>query len=266
MSEEDDNRDWEAEAKPDGWVDEKDFKGDNRPAVFYDAKTFVLNGEKINSNLKAKLGRQDESIAELREEVQRQARANAEFGEYHQQTVERQKRENADRIVELEREIAQAVTDGDGTVYTEKEREREQLREQARESEVAPAQTEHNRRAEAWTKDNSWYDNESAGYDAELRKYADNIAPRIDAEGYTGPAFFKELTRRTKAEYPNKFNNPRQTDPSSVEMGGDREGSEDPKPKTYEALPPDAKAACDRFIKDGFTTKEKYCANYDWED
>jgi len=35
--------------------------------------------------------------------------------------------------------------------------------------------------------------------------------------------------------------------------------------KSYGNLPPEAKAACDKFVKQGLMTKEAYVAEYDWE-
>lgn len=40
-------RDFEAEARKDGWVPESEWKGEKRPAVFLDAETFVKKGEEF---------------------------------------------------------------------------------------------------------------------------------------------------------------------------------------------------------------------------
>ena len=35
--------------------------------------------------------------------------------------------------------------------------------------------------------------------------------------------------------------------------------------KSYESLPAEAKAACDKFVKQGLMTREEYVKEFDWE-
>ena len=65
-------------------------------------------------------------------------------------------------------------------------------------------------------------------------------------------------------EYPDKFGNPRREQASSVA----EPGSQAPRPKkgkTYDDLPPEAKAACDKFVRTipGYK-REDYVKEYDW--
>jgi hypothetical protein len=97
-----------------------------------------------------------------------------------------------------------------------------------------------------------------------LQIYADGISERIVQEGYVGQAYFKELTNRVKARFPDKFENKRRTSANNVEVGGELE-TQVSEAHTYENLPADAKAACDRFVANGLTTKEQYVESYEWD-
>jgi hypothetical protein len=108
--------------------------------------------------------------------------------------------------------------------------------------------------------DNRWYIE-----NPKLAAYADGLADRIRAEGYDGQAYFSELTKRVKADFPNEFENPARHKANGVEAGGQK-GSTDSKAHTYENLPADAKAACNDFVAQGFTTKEDYLKNYEWDE
>lgn len=244
MSEMEQDRNWDEEARRDGWVPEEEFKGETKPAKFVDAETFVRNGEKIHVRLKDKIERVEEEVRTLRS-------ANADFGKYKDAQVSKAKEEADQRIAELTIEREEAVTAGDGQTFTRADNELERLRTQT--------QPESNPLGEAWARQNTWY-----GSDDRLTGYADGIFQRIIDEGYTGEAYYKELTRRTKDAFPEAFENKSQQRPVSVEEGGHSE-VRDTQTHDYDNLPADAKAACDRFVSNGLTTKEDYVATYDWD-
>ena len=110
-----------------------------------------------------------------------------------------------------------------------------------------------------WASNNQWY-NESP----KLNAYANGIAGRIQAEGYSGKAYFTELTRRVKEDMSSEFENENKSKPNAVEDGGERKG-EDSKAHTFENLDADAKAACKKFVAEGFMTKEDYLKGYEWD-
>ena len=98
-------RDYEAEATEQGW--NPDFDGPNKT----DAKTFVEKGEKI-------AGIANKRVKTLEDRIHRLEDSNKQFGEYHKQTLEQQRKESEKQIHTLQAEVAQAVTDGDGQAYT----------------------------------------------------------------------------------------------------------------------------------------------------
>ena len=244
--EEPEERNFDDEARKEGWVPEEEWNGPKEKWV--DSATFVERGEKIAGILKSKVSR-------LEEEVQRLAESNKQFGAFHKTSLEKEQKKAAQAIKELEQLRKQAISEGDGDAFDAADRQLSELKREAPQTD----QTAHAQMAQQWLAENKWY-NESP----KLGPYADGIAERVAAEGYSGKAYFNELTRRTKEAFPEEFSNTRRTQSSAVEGGGEKE-TKNSKAKTYDNLPSDAKAACANFVRGGFMTKEEYVKQYDWE-
>ena len=239
-------RDYEAEARAQGWVPEEEFKGANPPKEFLDAKTFVERGTEINGYLKTKLARLEEQLEETR-------RASGEFREFTQKQLNRERKERENLIKELESRRAQAIQDSDGDEFTRVDKELTDLR-QEQQADLSP---KHDPLVEKFLAENSWYST-----NPKLAGYADGIAEKVVAEGYREQAYYNELARRVKETFPEEFSTP---STPHVESGQESKASS-PGSKSYEALPPEAKEQCDIFIRTipNFT-KEQYVATYDWD-
>jgi len=240
-------RNYEEEARVQGWRPKEEFKGPEEK--WTDAQTFVEKGEKITGILKSRLDRQDQQIAELRS-------ANKDFGEYQQQLRESDRKKAQARIAELEAKRAEAVTAGDGQEFTRTDQEIQRERDNL--SAPPPPNNESSIEA-AWAGQNTWY-----GRDQALTAFADGVSGMVEAEGYNGQARLDEIARRTKATFPDSFENPNKSRANGVEQGGQIETGNE-KAHTYENLQPEDKAACDRFVANGITTQEDYVKNYEWE-
>ena len=239
MSEE---RNYEAEAREQGWVSESEYKGEEPPKNgFIDAKTFVENGEKITGKLKHQRD-------ELREEVETLKQTTQELQKFHQQSLKRQQKEYEARITELQEKREAAINEGDGKTFTEVDKEL---------TEMQAEKPQDTSMADSWLDKNPWYKT-----DTKMAAFADGMAERIVNEGYTGQAYFNELTRRTKEAFPEEFETQK---PPSVDSSK-TEGDSTPKPKSYEALPEDAKRQFERFkqLMPEYT-KEQYIADYEWD-
>jgi hypothetical protein len=239
-------RNYEEEAVAQGW--NPDFDGPKK----VDAKTFVEKGDKIAGILKSRLDKQDAQIKGLQD-------SNQKFGEYHKKTLETQTRQTAEKVAGLEAELAQAVTDGDGQRYTKTKNEIKSLEQDAVPN-GSDGEAEWARLSHEWGTENRWYSE-----NPKLRRYADGLADEVRYEGYDGKAYFSELTRRVKADFPDDFTNPNKTRASGVEGDG-QPATKTSKARSYDNLPPDAKAACSSFAKDGFMSVEDYVNAYEWED
>jgi hypothetical protein len=56
----------------------------------------------------------------------------------------------------------------------------------------------------------------------------------------------------------------KQNSSSRVESGSGRQGRSGGSSQSYDNLPAEAKAACDRFVKQKLMTREQYVADFDW--
>jgi len=240
-------RNYEQEARVQGWRPKDEFKGPEEK--WTDAQTFVKKGEQITGIMKKRLDRQDQQISELRN-------ANKEFGEYQKQLREKDKAAAERTIAELEARRAEAITAGDGQEFTRIDREIQQNRDSLVQEPV-PQQIDP--MAQAWLSDNDWYNTNQ-----KLRIFADGLADVVVNEGFSGPAYYAELSRRVKSEFPADFSNPRQSGANGVEEGGETKTSNS-KAHTYENLDAEAKSACDRFAANGLMTKEDFVKTYEWE-
>lgn len=250
MEEAIEDRDYEAEARDQGWRPEDEWSGDPPKGGFKTAQQFVEDGEKINPILRNKIDRLESRVEQLLE-------SNKKFGEFTQKSIEREKKEKAEVIKKLEEARKQAIAEGDGEAFDAADKQLQSLNQPSNQQsdELDPV-------AKDWLQHNKWYET-----DPVLGPYADGIADRLVAQGYTpgSRAYFGELTQRVKDAFPDKFENPNRKRSNGVEAEGEK-GSKDSNAKTWANLPADAKRECEQFMRDipGFK-KEDYIAQYDWE-
>jgi hypothetical protein len=240
-------RDWEGEASAEGWAPEAQWKGD--PKRWKSAEQFVRDGEKIVPILKSKVDRLDQRVEQLME-------SNKKLNEMSKRSLDKERRENDRLIKQLEEMRKQAVTNGDGEAFASADSQIQSLQQQGH---PVPEQDNLDPLAEQWLSHNPWY-----AQDDRLGAFADGIADRLRARGYTGQAYFDELTRQVQETFPDEFENPNRKRASGVESGGEKTIVSNT--KSFDSLPKDAKAAYQQFKRDipGFT-KEQFVEQYDWE-
>lgn len=237
----------EEKARKMGWTPKEEFKGD--PDKWRDAASFVERGETMVPILKKTVEKQDRKIAELEKSIK-------EFAEFHSKTEQRayQKAFN-----DLKSRQIEAVSAGNAQAFIAIDQEIAELQKEASESPKisVPKQDDSNPAYEEWVKRNRW-----AEEDAELAAYAETQADFMRKRGdkREGIEFLDAVKERVKKEYPDKFSNPRRSAAPSVETGSpaQRKGGG----KTYADLPAEAKAACDKFVKQFGVKKEDYVKQY----
>lgn len=254
MSENTETRDYEAEARSSGWVPQDQWKGP--PERWVDAQKFVERGEQFFPFVQAKLKKSLDKIDQLEATVGELRTGNEEFRRFHETALAKQKREHEEHIARLEEARSKAVTEGDGDAFAKAEKDLQEARKQPV---TTTTQTPKiNPEVQAWMAENTWYTT-----DRELKAMTDGLSDVLAAEqpNLKGRPFLDELAKRVKTVVPHKFTTQR---PITTEGHGNG-GGQGKKDRSYEALPPEAKAACDRFVKTipGFT-KEAYIASYDW--
>ena len=257
------SRDYEAEARPLGWVPKEEYRGD--PEKWRDAKQFVEYGEQILPILKDNFATLKKEYGETKKEVERLNATLKEFSVYHKQTAEREQKKAEAKyqaeIKALKAAQAKAASEGDVSAYHELETKREEL--EANKPQPAEQQVGPTPEYTEWIAENPWYLE-----DEELKTKAELIAKIYIAEHPRAgnKSMFKHISKTIKELYPQKFENPKRNEAAAVGSGDGSNNTGGNKGKrTYNDLPPDAKKACDMFVADGLLTREEYVKEYQWE-
>lgn len=257
------------EAESQGWVPKERFRGNESDWV--DADTFVKRGREIlpilrknNENLIKDLQATKEQLKEFRE-------AAEEFKKFQREAYERKATEYEDRIREIKESRAQAISDGDGQKVNALDDALDQAKEDLKEAKQAVKEVETYKEPEpstpamepelqSWLDGNTWF-----GQDKRMTSIANGIGDsiRLEFPMLKGKAFLDKLDEVLAEEFPNKFGE-KKSPASRVESGSGRQGRGGSNAQSYDNLPADAKAACDKFVKQKLMTKEEYVASYDW--
>jgi hypothetical protein len=248
----------EVEARQFGWVAQDEFKGD--PEDWRPAEEFLKRGREINGYLRKDLEKlqttlknKDAEIAEIRTTIE-------EFRKYHNETEARAYQR---AIEDLKKEKVAAIESGDGVRAVEIDEELDTIKEAQRqaktEKKAAPAPAVDSGWNQ-WVAKNSWY-----GKDEVLTALANGMAERLRNENpeLVGIDFLDSVTDKVRTAMPEKFENPNRSH-SAVSGSGSTRTSAPSNKKSYKDLPSEAKAACDKFVKQGLMTQEQYVAEYEW--
>ena len=261
------------EAESQGWVPKERFRGNESDWV--DAETFVKRGREIlpilrknNENLIKDLNQAKEQLKEFKE-------AAEEFKKFQREAYERKAAEYERRIQEIKESRAQAISDGDGQkvnalddALDEAKEDLKEAKQAAREAEKptasndpTPNETKVDPVLQSWLDKNTWF-----GEDRRMTSIANGIGEnlRLENPGLKGEAFLEKLDEVLAEEFPNRFGK-KTPNSSRVESGSGRQSrGSSSNAQSYDNLPAEAKAACDRFVKQKLMTREQYLADYDW--
>jgi hypothetical protein len=259
------------EAESQGWVPKERFRGNESDWV--DADTFVKRGREIlpilrknNENLIKDLNSTKEQLKEFRE-------AAEEFKKFQRDAYERKAQDYEKRIQEIKESRAQAISDGDGQKVNALDDALDVAKDELKEAKQAvkdadkapietPASTEIDPGLQVWLDRNTWF-----GQDKRMTGIVNGIGEslRLEFPLLKGQAFLDKLDEVLAEEFPGKFGGEKKSPASRVESGSGRasRGSSS-NAQTYDNLPAEAKAACDRFVKQKLMTREQYVADFDW--
>lgn len=235
----------EEKARKMGWTPKEEFRGD--PDKWRGAAEFVERGENMLPIVRKTVEKQEREIADLKKSIK-------EFSEYHTKTEQRAY-ERA--LKDLKTKQIEAVAAADTATFVEIDKE---IAELNKDISVKPKASDEHPDYKPWLEKNKWAED-----DTELAAYAEGQAVYLRKKGVKveGAEFLDMVAERVKKEFPDKFSNPRRNSAPSVEgatnlakRGGGR---------TYADLPAEARAACDRAVKNYGIKKEDYVKNYDWE-
>lgn len=257
------------EAESQGWVPKERYRGNE--ADWVDANTFVKRGREIlpilrknNENLVRDLNNTREQLKEFKE-------AADEFKRFQKDAYERKAQDYEYRIQEIKDSRAQAITDGDGQKVNALDDALDEAKHNLKEAKQAvkdvikePPPVEESQpidpSLQTWLDKNNWF-----GQDKRMTSIANGIGEslRLEFPQLKGTSFLEKLDEVLLEEFPNKFGK-KNTPTNRVESGSGRQGRGSSGAQSYDNLPADARAACDKFVKQKLMTKEEYVSSYDW--
>lgn len=232
-------------AKKIGWAGKGEWKGD--PGEWIDAPEFILKaaGEVLPSMRK--------SLEDAKEEI-KGLKAAVKTSIQHISKARQDGYEQRSR--ELQTELAQYAAAGDVDNVRAVTKDIVALEKQV-EEEVAGAPAA-DPAFDAWREENPWF-----GKDKALTAATAALGDEVLAEGYTGKAQIREVDRRLREQFPDKFakpENPNRRQAAAVEGGTivRRQGG-----KTFSDMPKDAQAMCLDLMKlSKAVTKEAFAREH----
>ncbi len=260
-----DHSEVQKEAESQGWVPKEKYRGNESDWV--DADTFVQRGRQIlpilrknNETLLKDLNATKKQLEEFRQTAE-------EFKKYQKENYERKATDLAKQITELKASRAQAITDGDGQKVNALDDAIDEAKEGVKEAKEAAKDTKKQEIDPpssidpvlgSWLADNEWF-----GKDRKLTSLTNALGEALRSERpeLQGKAFLDELDVQV-SELRGKVSKGKA--PSSVESGSGR-GPAGSGKKSYNDLPADAKAACDKYVAQKLLTREQYLAEYSWD-
>lgn len=255
--------DYEVEARKYGWVPKEEFRDDE--SKWRPAKEFVERGQEILGFVRKELNKTKEQLAAERAEFENFRKEADEFKKYREKAEE-----NAYKraLAELKDQKKKAIELGDGDAVVEIDDEIDKIKTEKQAAKAAPTETvdlvkvQNQRILNSWIADG----NEIFAKDAEVMQLANDYADVVRLDPKTkhlvGIEYLDAVAEKVREAAPHKFGNPARTKPSAVGASGDASRTVTGKKKSYADLPEDAKKACDKFVKNGWLTKEKYVEDY----
>jgi hypothetical protein len=258
------------EARAQGWVDVDEFRGNKDDWV--DAETFVRRGREIMPILRKNNEKLLKELNDAKRAAEEAREAAKEFREYQRELSDRKVKELQSQIEQLKQAKREAISSGDGDRVIAIDDAIDDIKmEQQQAQQDAKKKVESDRTNEpaldpnlnAWLGRNEWF-----GKDVKMTSVANGVgeALRRERPDLVGTAFLEELDKELGDLFPEKLGKTKRQSPFDGGVSSTTGGRPVGKGKrSYEALPSDAKQACDRFVKQGLMTREQYVSDYSWE-
>jgi hypothetical protein len=248
----------EARAKRMGWIPKEQYRGD--PSRWVDADAFVRRSEEELPIMRERMRTLDQKLEKTDTELRRMVRESRTLSQVAYDRA----------VADIKASQLQAVEAGDTEAFKRTEQQLDALAKKAEPEKVADAPPP-DPAFSSWQDKNKWY-----WTDPELKQVGIAAFARISQAWGRDPntmdaerleAVSQEVQKRYPERFPNagaSNGNGQQTQQrrsASVEGGGEARGGK--RGKSYADLPADAKAAADRFVKQGiYKTKDEYAADY----
>lgn len=227
----------ELEARQSGWVPKEEFTDDAEKWV--DAGEFIRRGQ-----LFRKIETQSRQLKDM-------AKAIQDIQSLHAKSREVEYK----RALETVRaEKKTALEDGDADAVIEADDKMAMLREAQRESANQPAPQEHHGEENPvfvnWVAKNTWYSQHKG-----MKAFADTIGIEMRQQGLSPDDVLRKVEQEVRKEFPNRFVNPNQGKPSSVEGGTPNKGKSG---KDNYQLSDQERGIMNNLVRLGVMTRDQY--------
>jgi len=226
--------DAELEAMDSGWVPKEEYKGVEHKWV--DAGEFLRRGE-----LFKKIEDQSKQLKDVRSALN-------EMKKLHGQVREVEYKRALDALREQKRT---ALQEGDADAVIAAEERIDLVKEQVKQLQSEPQavqETSEHPEFTQWTDRNSWYKNSGP-----MKAFADALGQDLARAGNSPSEVLKKVEAEVRKEFPNKFRNPNQDKPGSVETGQGRGTS-----KSSFTLTDEQRRVMNTFVRSGVMTEKQY--------
>ena len=263
----------EIEARADGWVPKEEYRGNESDWV--DAETFVERGRQINPILRANNARLKKELEAERKrfekELEDMRKSTEDVKTFIQEANERKVQNLEKQLKELRAARSEATAQEDHEKAADIEEQIDKVKE-AVTAAKAPApepqpkpqdNVEVTPEMQTWFGNNQWFDSpdyqEETALVATLGRTIRQKHPTVN-----GVEFLQMLDEAIDKYVPEVRGNKKKGGASP--MSSARSGRATPEKRSYENLPPEAKAACDKYVKQKLMTREEYVAEFDWSE
>jgi len=262
------SRDYETEAKTQGWVPKEDFRGSEE--AWIPAEDFVHRGEQINPILRKNNERIQKELDATKRQMEDLKKTTEEFKKFQKEAYEHKIQTYTLEIQDLKELKKKAVSEGDGELVVDIDDKIDEVKAkqasaklQETTPEVVPNQVDPvvQKAVESWVEDNSWYKT-----DKKMAAATDAVAAQVRQANpfLIGKEFFDEVDKELQDLFPAERLGKKIRPRSPVEgakPGNESKGGK----KSYDNLPSEAKVACDKFVRQKLMSKEEYVNMYSWD-
>ena len=259
----------EKEARAQGWAPKEEFRG--KESDWIDADVFVQRGREINPILRKNNERIQKELDKAKKDLADLKISAEEFKKFLKESTDKKIASYETELAELREKKKQAISSGDGELAVQlddqmdavkeaKAAAKEEAKEKPKASETKP--TDINPKIQAWVDENRWY-----GSNKVMAATTNALAEEIREKNpfFNEDQFLEALDKELEQTFtPEKLGRKvKAKNPMDSGTGSTTGGTGSNKKESYESLPPDAKAACDDFLKSGLIkSKEEYVKNY----
>lgn len=246
-----------------GWRPQDEYRGTRE---WVPADKFIETAENelpvLRENFRRLDSRYVKDVGDLNKKIEDMQGVLKDFREFSTR-AEQRAYEKAKREIEEKRDVAVAHADTES--FKAAQRELEELDKTAKPKPVEaekPKVDAPDPAITSWIAENPWFTT-----DATMMAYAkaQDQFLMTAKPGLSVAERLAEVKDRTKKEFPDKFGNPKREQATTTVAEPGAPPTRQKKGKTYDDLPADAKAACDKFVKSipGYK-REDYLKDYDW--